>query len=98
MAEDAVKVAPHVYRVIMENDRVRVLDTIMKPGGRTAMHSHPAVVPYAISAGKYKFTSPDGHSMEAELEAGQAMYLDAVDHSTENVGATEGHIILVELK
>jgi hypothetical protein len=27
MAEDAVKVAPHVYKVALENDRVRVLDT-----------------------------------------------------------------------
>jgi hypothetical protein len=25
MAEDAVKVAPHVYRVVFENERARVL-------------------------------------------------------------------------
>lgn len=30
MAEDAVKVAPHVYKVALENDRVRVLDTRMR--------------------------------------------------------------------
>ena len=98
MVEDAVEVAPHVYRVIMENDRVRVLDTTMKPGDTTAMHSHPAVVAYAISGGKFKFTSPDGQSMEMEVPAGHAMYMDASEHATENVGTTEGHIILVELK
>ena len=98
MAEDAVKVAPHVYRVIMENDRVRVLDTTMKPGDTTAMHSHPAVVVDAISGGKFKFTSPDGQSMEMDVPAGQAMYMDASEHATENVGTTEGHVILVELK
>ena len=42
--EDAVKVAPHVYKVALENDRVRVLETRMKPGDKTSMHSHPAVV------------------------------------------------------
>ena len=35
MADDAVSVAPHVYKVLLENDRVRVLDSRMKPGETT---------------------------------------------------------------
>jgi hypothetical protein len=30
---DPVQVAPHVYSVLFENDRVRVLDVRMAPGG-----------------------------------------------------------------
>jgi quercetin dioxygenase-like cupin family protein len=98
MAEDAVKVAPHAYKVLLENDRVRVLESRMKPGDRTEMHSHPALVAYAIQDGRFKFTFPDGASEEIELQAGQVIFSDAVTHSTENVGTTEGHVILVELK
>ena len=32
MAEDAAKVAPHVYKVLFENERVRMLEVTMEPG------------------------------------------------------------------
>ena len=98
MAEDAVKAAPNAYKVLLENDRVRVLDSRMKPGEKTAMHGHPALVACPVSDGKFKFTSPDGQSMEIEVKAGQPVYMDAVEHATENVGSAEGHVVLVELK
>ena len=98
MPEDAIKIASHIYKVVFENERVRVLEARMTPCAKSELHSHPAVVAIGLSAGKYKFTSPDGQSMEAELPAGQVMYMDAVDHATENVGNTEGLVILVELK
>ena len=95
---DAITVAPHIYRVLLENDRVRVLEVRGRPGDRTEMHSHPANVAVAITGGKYRFTSPDGRTMEAELEAGQAMYFDAVEHAGEFMGDGETHALLVELK
>ena len=98
MAEDAVKVAPHVYKAVLENDRVRVLEARMKPGEKTAMHGHPAVVAYLVGGVKVKFTDPNGQAMELPVEPGHAMYMDAADHSTENTGAKEVHVILVELK
>ena len=70
----------------------------MNPGEKTEMHSHPAVVAVALSAAKVKFTGPDGQSMEAELEQGQALYMDATDHATENVGSSTAHVVLIELK
>ena len=36
--------------------------------------------------------------MEAELKAGQALYLDPVEHTTEIMGTTESHVVIVELK
>lgn len=98
MAGDAVQVAPHVYKSVLDNDQVRVLDVRMKPGDTTEMHHHPPVVAYAIKGGKFKFTSLGGESMEVELNDGDSLYLDAVDHSTENLGTTDAHVILVELK
>ena len=39
--QDPVKLSPHYYPVRFENDRVRVLELHMKPGGTDQMHSHP---------------------------------------------------------
>ena len=97
-AADAVTVAPHVYKVLLENDRVRVLEVRANPGDKTEMHSHPANVAIAITDGKYRFTSPDGQTTEAELKAGQVMYFDAVEHAGEFTGTTEARALIVELK
>ena len=43
-------------------------------------------------------TSPDGQTMEADMPAGHTLYMDPVDHATENIGDTESLAILVELK
>ena len=90
--------APHAYKVVEENDRVRVLEYRAGPGAKTEMHSHPAVVAIAIGGGNFKFTLPGGQSMEIELQGGHAMYMDASEHATENAGTSEAHVILVELK
>lgn len=97
-AKDAVTAAPHIYKVVLENERVRVLEVRGQPGDRTEMHSHPANVAIAITGGKYRFASPDGQTMEAELKAGQAMYFDAVEHAGEFMGDGESLAVLVELK
>ena len=98
MAGDAVQVAPNFYKVLLENDRVRVLESRTKLGDKADMHSHPAIVAYALSDEKFIFTMPDGQTMDVELEQGQSMYLDEVTHGVENVGTGEAHILLVELK
>jgi quercetin dioxygenase-like cupin family protein len=98
MARDAVTAAPHVYKVALENDRVRVLAVTGRPGDKTEMHSHPAVVAIAMTDGKFKFHTPGGQMMEAELKAGECMFFDAVEHATEFVGTKEARAILVELK
>jgi len=58
MAEDAVKVAPDVYKVLFENEKVRVLEVEMEEGSGTEMHSHPDTLIYIISGGKVTFTNP----------------------------------------
>ena len=98
MSQDAVTVAPHLYKVVLENERVRVLEIRSLPGERTEMHTHPNQVAVAIGDGKYRFTSPDGQSMEVELTAGQVMYLPPVEHTTEIIGTKEARVVLIELK
>jgi quercetin dioxygenase-like cupin family protein len=98
LAEDPVKVAPEVYKVILENDHVRVLSVTLKPGGKTPMHSHPQNVVYALSDSKVRFTTPDGKSVEAELKAGNCMWNEVQTHAGENLGTTPVRALVVELK
>ena len=98
MAQDVVKVAPESYKVLLENDRVRVLEYRIKPGEKDAMHSHPAYIVYPLSSAKVKFTFPDGKTIEREGKAGEVMFFEAEAHATENVGSTEAHGLIIELK
>ena len=41
---------------------------------------------------------PGIQSFEAKLKDGESMSMDAADRATENVGDTEPHILLVDLK
>ena len=98
MSGDAVSVAPQHYTVLLENDRVRVLESHMPAGEENQMHSHPAVVAIGLEGGSVQFTIPGGQTMEATLNAGEAMYMDAAEHATKNVGSSDIRVILVELK
>jgi quercetin dioxygenase-like cupin family protein len=95
---DALQAAPNVYKLLMENDRVRVLDVRVKPGEKTKMHSHPDRVVYVLSDHRLKFTSAEGQTKELELKAGQVLWIEAGAHTTENIGKNEAHNIAVELK
>ena len=94
---DAVQVAPHVYTVVFENKRVRVLDILLKPGAKSAIHTHPEYVLYAITPTKVKFTNEAGTATEVEFPAG-ATWRDAEAHAVENIGSADAHAIAIELK
>lgn len=98
MAEDAAKVAPHVYKVLFENDRVRMLEVKMQPGDSSDMHSHPDYAFYLLAGGEVRFTSPSGETAELELPEGATMWREAEEHATENVGGTAIHALFFEPK
>jgi len=98
-AQDPVKVAPTHFSVLLENERVRVLDFHSRAGVKIPMHSHPAYVSYSISgAGKTKFTSADGKVTEPTAKTGQATWHEAETHASEYEGTGSTHVLLIELK
>jgi beta-alanine degradation protein BauB len=50
MTQDPVETNPDHYRVIFENDAVRVLAYRDSPGDRSVPHEHPNSVMYTLSA------------------------------------------------
>jgi len=98
VAQDPVKVAPDKCKVLLENERVRVLDFWLKPGDKLPMHSHPASILYVLTNGKVRTILPDGKVTDMEVKAGETRWAEAVTHANENIGTTEAHVIVVELK
>jgi len=95
---DALQVASHAYSLVLENDRVRVLEYRGAPGTKSEMHSHPDLVAVALRGGKIRFTLANGQAEDAELADGEPGFFPATEHMTENVGSSEVHIVLIELK
>ncbi len=98
MADDPTRTDPDKYKVIFENDRVRVLEYRDEPGQSTSPHRHPDSVMYTLSSFERKLVAEDGRSREVTLEAGEVRWLDAQIHSGENVGSAPTHVLFVELK
>jgi hypothetical protein len=98
MAQDPVKEHPDFFKVLLENDRVRVIDDLVPAGAKVKMHSHPEYVVYPLSSYRMKFTFPDGSTRTVDIEQGVARYVPGMVHAEENVGATDAHALLVEIK
>ncbi len=98
MAQDLAVVMPNDVKVIVDNDRVRVLEVVHKPGAKEPMHSHPAYVAVFLSATKLKVTTPDGKTVVNDRRAGEVKWSEAVTHAVENVGSADQHVIVIELK
>ena len=95
---DAVKVDPKHYKVVLENDQVRVLRARYGPHEKSVMHEHPASVAVFMNDGHAKFTLADGTSQDVNEKAHDATWSDAVKHLPENVGDKPIEVIVIELK
>ncbi len=85
------------YKVVFENDRVRVLEYRDKPGERTSPHHHPDSVMYTLSGFERRLVQGDV-VRDVQMPAGRAGWLAAQNHHGENIGTTETHVLFVELK
>ena len=98
-AQDAVKVAPDHDTVKVENEHVRVIENILKPGEKDGMHTHPSGWYNVTKPGNMRVVHEDGKTEPWNAKAGEAGWLKAEGpHTTENVGKTTMSWILVEVK
>jgi quercetin dioxygenase-like cupin family protein len=96
---DAVRVSPDRYRVLLDNNEVRVVEYVLQPGQRDEWHTHPAKASYVVTGGILRITSADGTSFLTEEKQGTAQWMNALGrHYATNVGRTPVRIILVEVK
>lgn len=98
MNNDALTIAPHLHKLILENDKVRVLRITINPGDSAALHQHPDNVLVVLEGGVLHMTYADGSTKQLELTTGSAIFLESLKHSVVNSGNTTIRMIQVELK
>ncbi|MDW5443874.1 hypothetical protein [Polaromonas sp. SM01] len=96
--QDATQTDGDKYKIILENDCVRVLDYRDSPGEKTHQHKHPPFVLYALSSFRRTLTLPDGKVLRREFKEGDVMWSEEQTHIGENIGQTPTHVLIVELK
>jgi beta-alanine degradation protein BauB len=97
VSQDPIDTNPDQYRVIFENERVRVLEYHDTPGTRTQPHAHPDSVMYTLASFRRRLHA-GGEQRDVELGEGEVRWVGAQEHAGENVGDTDSHAIFVELK
>ena len=97
-AQDPVVVGPNLYKQLMDNPRVRVLEVTFAPGDEMPAHSHPDHLGYVVEAGTLTITGADGKAQVHEFKLGDTVWLPATTHSAKNTGTTQVRVLVVELK
>ncbi len=97
MRLDPTVTDPQLYKVLFENDRVRVLRYTDMPGNRTKPHDHPDSVLITLSNFRRRLTVGD-RTVDVEKAPHEVIWNSAQTHVGENTGTTDTDVIFVELK
>lgn len=102
---DGVIAAPDHHKVLFDNDRVRVIETIVKAGDTTPVHTHPRTVMYVVSGDQFVRKDDTGKVMVDTRDEGKDFEMPPViwsdgtpPHVIENPGSEDLIVIGVELK
>jgi quercetin dioxygenase-like cupin family protein len=96
--DDPLRTDGDAYRVVMENEEVRVLRFADAPGDVTRRHRHPSFVLVALGPFHRRFTLADGTHKERAFATGDFIWFPAQTHTAENTGATRTFALVIELK
>jgi len=95
---DPVRLDPQHHIVLLENERVRVIKTILEPHLQAPMHEHPHYVVVYLTELHTAMSMADGRNIDNVRRPGEIGWRDALKHATENVGDRTAMEIQVELK
>ena len=97
-ALDPVRVAADTHRVAFENAFVRILEVRIPAGKTEPRHRHPHGLSVYFSDWEAKGTVDGKPAQVNSRKSGTFAWSDAVVHTVENVGKTEGRVLRIELK
>jgi quercetin dioxygenase-like cupin family protein len=99
-AQNAARVQPRAYRVVLENPKVRVLEFNARPGMGVCgvgIHSHPEHVTVLLTPAKVRVTQ-GGKVVIMQGKAGDAFWEPAETHETENLSGASIRSLIIEIK
>ena len=87
-------------KVLLENDRVRVVEYVLQPGVAMGMHDHPRDrVEITLTPGRVRVTQEDGTTQETDEKEGTVFVkANPRRHDVVNIGTAPLRAIHVELK
>ena len=97
-ALDPVKVAPDTHKIAFENAFVRILEVHVPAGKIEPRHRHPHGLSVYFTDWDAKVTVDGKPPQVNQRKKGTFAWSDAVVHTVENVGKSEGHVLRIELK
>jgi hypothetical protein len=96
---DPLTASPAGFRLLLDNEHVRVLAYELKPGEKDHWHTHPPKASYVVSGGLLRIHLADGTHFDADEKSDTASWMGELPkHYAENIGTTTVKIILVEVK
>ena len=95
---DPVVVAANTHKIAFENTFVRILDVHIPPGSIETRHRHPHGLSVYFTDWDAKVTVDGRPPQVNQRKTGSFAWSDAVVHTVENVGKSEGHVLRIELK
>jgi quercetin dioxygenase-like cupin family protein len=96
---DGLVSSPDKFKLLLENDPVRVLQYTLLPGALDHWHTHPPRVGYVLSGAKIRVTEADGSHEDYDEKTGDTYWADFSPlHDTLNIGTTPYVALLVEVK
>lgn len=97
-AQDALQVGEGVYKKVLENERIRVLEASFKPGAKVGVHSHPDHLLYMLTDGSLTLKPSGRTPYEITFTRGEALWLPAQSRGAENDGEKTVRALIVEFK
>ena len=96
---DGLISSPANFKLLLENEHVRVLQYTLLPGALDHWHTHPPRVGYVLSGAKIRVTEADGTHQDYDEKTGDNYWSDYTPlHDTLNIGTTPYVALLVEVK
>jgi quercetin dioxygenase-like cupin family protein len=87
-------------KLLIENDRVRVREIVLPPGGSTGQHTHQVPeLAYVFTEGTVKVSTPRAKPVIEQWPAGVARWRDAgVTHELTNAGDQPMRVLVIDVK
>lgn len=82
-ALDAAKAAPHIYRTVLDNERLRVLDVTVRNGEMAPLHSHPDRLIVFLNACAWLEVTGDGERRMQSFTTGDIVWEPGMMHGGE---------------
>ncbi len=97
-ALDPVLVAADTHKIAFENAFVRILEVRIPAGNTEPRHRHPHGLSVYFTDWDVKVTVDGKPAQVNSRKSGTFAWSDAIVHTVENVGKTEGRVLRIELK